>query len=149
MVMESGAATPEAALALTVTLYDDPAAALLREAIRIKEVHRLSLEDAVATAKGDVPAPAARFERERQLLARMTDLASAARSLPDACVRHLVAWTRDRAILFPRRLPGSKVAWEFQPQRPDTDPRTRCKLEIFREAPVENETLRWIVFLDE
>ena len=47
MVMESGAATPEAALALTVTLYDDPAAALLREAIRIKEVHRLSLEDAL------------------------------------------------------------------------------------------------------
>ena len=47
MVMESGAATPEAALALTVTLYDDPAAALLREAIRIKEVHKLSLEDAL------------------------------------------------------------------------------------------------------
>ncbi len=34
---------------------------------------------------------------------------------------NLVAWTRDGAILFPRRLPGSKVAWEFQPQRPDTD----------------------------
>jgi hypothetical protein len=47
MVMESGAATPEAALALTVTLYADPAAELLREAIRIKEVHRLSLEDAL------------------------------------------------------------------------------------------------------
>src|SRR3989449_10354620 len=35
--------------------------------------------------------------------------------------RSLVAWTRDGQILFPRRLPGSKVAWEFQPQRPDTD----------------------------
>src|SRR5947207_11602477 len=34
---------------------------------------------------------------------------------------NLVAWTKDGAILFPRRLPGSKVAWEFQPQRPDTD----------------------------
>ncbi|PYJ06602.1 MAG: serine/threonine protein kinase [Verrucomicrobia bacterium] len=34
---------------------------------------------------------------------------------------NLVAWTRDGAILFPRRLPGSKVAWEFQAQRPDTD----------------------------
>src|SRR5213594_4064952 len=34
---------------------------------------------------------------------------------------NMVAWTRDGAILFPRRLPGSKVAWEFQPQRPDTD----------------------------
>jgi TolB protein len=32
-----------------------------------------------------------------------------------------VAWTRDGSILFPRRLPGSKVPWEFQPQRPDTD----------------------------
>ncbi|WP_202802819.1 TolB family protein [Singulisphaera acidiphila] len=30
-------------------------------------------------------------------------------------------WTRDGSILFPRRLPGSKVAWEFQPQRPDVD----------------------------
>jgi TolB protein len=31
------------------------------------------------------------------------------------------AWTRDGSILFPRRLPGSKVAWEYQPQRPDLD----------------------------
>ncbi|WZO98842.1 serine/threonine protein kinase [Isosphaeraceae bacterium EP7] len=31
------------------------------------------------------------------------------------------AWTPDGQILFPRRLPGSKVAWEYQPQRPDTD----------------------------
>jgi TolB protein len=34
---------------------------------------------------------------------------------------NIVAWTRDGTILFPRRIPGSKVAWEFQPQRPDTD----------------------------
>jgi hypothetical protein len=34
---------------------------------------------------------------------------------------NIVAWTHDGAILFPRRLPGSKVPWEFQPQRPDTD----------------------------
>jgi len=34
---------------------------------------------------------------------------------------NLLAWTHDNAILFPRRLPGSKAAWEFQPQRPDTD----------------------------
>ena len=31
------------------------------------------------------------------------------------------AWTRDGQILFPRRLPGAKVPWEFQAQRPDTD----------------------------
>ena len=31
------------------------------------------------------------------------------------------AWTRDGKILFPRRLPGSKVAWGFQAARPDTD----------------------------
>jgi TolB protein len=30
-------------------------------------------------------------------------------------------WTRDGAILFSRRLPGSKVPWEFQAQRVDTD----------------------------
>jgi TolB protein len=27
----------------------------------------------------------------------------------------------DGQVLFSRRLPGSKVAWEFQPQRPDVD----------------------------
>ena len=31
------------------------------------------------------------------------------------------AWTHDGSILFPRRLPNSKVAWEFQPRRPDVD----------------------------
>jgi Tol biopolymer transport system component len=34
---------------------------------------------------------------------------------------NVVAWTRDGAILFPRRHPDSKVPWEFQAQRPDTD----------------------------
>lgn len=34
---------------------------------------------------------------------------------------NMIAWTPDNAILFPRRLPGSKVPWEYQPQRPDTD----------------------------
>ena len=31
------------------------------------------------------------------------------------------AWSRDGSILYPRRLPGSKVPWEFQSQRPDVD----------------------------
>ena len=30
-------------------------------------------------------------------------------------------WMPDGTILFSRRLPDSKVPWEFQPQRPDTD----------------------------
>jgi len=30
-------------------------------------------------------------------------------------------WTRDGQILFSRKIPGSKVPWEFQPQRPDAD----------------------------
>ena len=34
---------------------------------------------------------------------------------------NLVAWTHDGAILFPRRLPDSKVAWEYQAHRPDMD----------------------------
>lgn len=34
---------------------------------------------------------------------------------------NLPAWTHDGKILFPRRRPDSKVAWEFQPQRPDVD----------------------------
>jgi TolB protein len=31
------------------------------------------------------------------------------------------AWSHDGGVLCSHRLPGSKVAWEFQPQRPDTD----------------------------
>ena len=34
---------------------------------------------------------------------------------------NLAVWTRTGQILFPRKLPGSKVGWEFQPQRADTD----------------------------
>jgi len=34
---------------------------------------------------------------------------------------NMPAWTRDGQILFSQRLPDSKVAWEFQPQRPDAD----------------------------
>jgi TolB protein len=30
-------------------------------------------------------------------------------------------WTRDGQVLCSRRLPGTKVPWEFQAQRPDTD----------------------------
>ena len=30
-------------------------------------------------------------------------------------------WSRDGKVLCSRRLPGSKVPWEFQAQRPDTD----------------------------
>src|SRR2546426_31680 len=38
-----------------------------------------------------------------------------------ASPRGYEVWTCDGPILFPRKLPGSKVAWESQPQRPDTD----------------------------
>ena len=31
------------------------------------------------------------------------------------------AWTRDGHLLAPLRLPGSRVPWEYQAQRPDTD----------------------------
>lgn len=31
------------------------------------------------------------------------------------------SWTKEGRILFPRRHPGSKVPWEFQSNRPDTD----------------------------
>lgn len=34
---------------------------------------------------------------------------------------NMPAWTRDGEILFSRRLPGARVAWEYQANRPDTD----------------------------
>jgi len=34
---------------------------------------------------------------------------------------NMPAWTRNGQILFSRKLPESRVAWEYQAQRPDTD----------------------------
>ena len=34
---------------------------------------------------------------------------------------NVVAWTREGRLLIPRRIPGSRVPWRFQPNRPDTD----------------------------
>jgi len=63
---------------------------------------------------------------------------------------NLASWTRDGAILFPRRLPSSKVAWEFQAQRPDLDhfnrdykpELARGGTEICRLAPRDGSTVR-------
>ncbi len=34
---------------------------------------------------------------------------------------NMIAWTHDGRILFSRALPGTKVPWEYQAERPDTD----------------------------
>lgn len=34
---------------------------------------------------------------------------------------NIPSWTHDGLIVFPRRSPGAKVPWEFQPQRTDVD----------------------------
>ncbi|MHB8507388.1 MAG: hypothetical protein ACYDGR_01905 [Candidatus Dormibacteria bacterium] len=47
MVLESGAATPERALAVAVGIYADPATQVLSEAMRIREVRRIPIEDAL------------------------------------------------------------------------------------------------------
>ena len=45
MLLESGAVTPARALSMAVSVYSDPAADVLREAVRAKEVRRLQLEE--------------------------------------------------------------------------------------------------------
>jgi Flp pilus assembly protein TadB len=47
MLLESGAATPEAALTAAVGIFRDPAAELLREALRIRQVRRIQFEAAL------------------------------------------------------------------------------------------------------
>ena len=47
VLLDGGTANPEQALASAVGTYADPAAELLREALRRKEVHRIDLEAAV------------------------------------------------------------------------------------------------------
>ena len=56
-----------------------------------------------ATARSMAAAPADAFARERELLARMTDLAEAARGVPDRRVRFLIDWIRRerrRVLIF-------------------------------------------------
>ena len=63
---------------------------------------------------------------------------------------NMPVWTRDGAILVSRRLPGSRVAWEFQPDRPDTDhfnrdfkpERARGGTEICRVDPGDGSVAR-------
>jgi ERCC4-related helicase len=50
-----------------------------------------------ATARTIVPATEDAFARERDLLARMTGIAEAARGVADARVRHLTKWVKDNA----------------------------------------------------
>jgi hypothetical protein len=47
VLLESGACTPQEALAVTVSVYRDPAAAVLREALRDQHVHRKELPQAL------------------------------------------------------------------------------------------------------
>jgi TolB protein len=63
---------------------------------------------------------------------------------------NVAGWTRGGQILWPRRLPGSKVAWEFQPQRPDVDhfnrdfkpESARGGTEIWRLNPLDGKVSR-------
>jgi TolB protein len=63
---------------------------------------------------------------------------------------NLAAWTRDGQVLFPGRLTGSRVPWEYQPQRPDTDhfnrdfkpSQTRGGVEICRLNPRDGAVTR-------
>src|SRR5438105_5633741 len=63
---------------------------------------------------------------------------------------NMPVWTRDGHILFSRKLPGSKVPWEFQPQRPDTDhfhrdfkpELARGGTEVYRLNPLDGSEVR-------
>ena len=50
MLLESGAATPERALVEAVAIHDDPAARVLKEALRTREVRRVEVEEALEEA---------------------------------------------------------------------------------------------------
>ena len=52
MLLESGAATPERALSEAAAIHDDPAADVIREALRMREVRRLEIEDAIEEVAG-------------------------------------------------------------------------------------------------
>jgi hypothetical protein len=79
---------------------DDDRSDEIEEAVDVEE--EAAMEAATEASVG--ASPAASFERERRLLARMTDLASQARGLPDARVKHLVRWAKahpdQRALIF-------------------------------------------------
>ncbi len=60
VLLESGGATAEVALSAAVAAYADPAADVLREALRSKEVRRLALEDAMDEVSDRYGVPALR-----------------------------------------------------------------------------------------
>jgi hypothetical protein len=67
---------------------DDDRATLSEDEIRAEE------DSQIEAATRETSAGMAGFGREKQLLDQMTDIALAARGLPDARVRHLVDWIR-------------------------------------------------------
>jgi TolB protein len=63
---------------------------------------------------------------------------------------NMPAWTNDGQILFSRRLPGTRVAWEYQPNRPDMDhfnrdwkpEQARGRTEVCRLNPIDGSATR-------
>ena len=52
MLLESGAATPERGLTEAVAIHDDPASEVFREALRMREVRKLEIEEAIDEVAG-------------------------------------------------------------------------------------------------
>jgi hypothetical protein len=103
---------------------DDDRADAREEDLRTEEESAI----AAATLKGDVAGPSGKFDRERPLLARMTDVANAARSRSDARVRHLVTWERehrDRRVLIFTEYADTKRYLEAASGGADAGPRSR------------------------
>jgi len=78
---------------------DDDRAEAGEEEVRQEDDVAMEVATASSLGSGSVDA----FARERELLARMTDVGEAARGLPDERVKHLIAWVRthpQRVLIF-------------------------------------------------
>ncbi len=83
---------------------DDDRGVIGEEELRAEDEAAIEAATRKAEAPGNASSPEGGLARERDLLARMTDLANAARGTADAKVRHLVEWVQghpnERVLVF-------------------------------------------------
>jgi hypothetical protein len=112
----AGTAAPPVAASAQLDLLsgsvgsDDERATLAEDDLRAEADAQVEAASAATAGSPAEGADRALFDREQALLDEMTEVAEAARHLPDARVRRLAAWLREQLIVGAPAAPGGKSA---------------------------------------
>jgi SNF2 family DNA or RNA helicase len=99
---------PRADLLLGGIGSDDDRAALPEQEIAVEEEAQIAAVSEATVGPSDTASSRDLFEREQQLLDQMTEIAEAARALPDARVQKLISWIRENMC---PNLPSPGAKW--------------------------------------